>query len=78
MNKTHRLWRLPLSGRLHANKQCDLLKQERTNPSPMDHQRSLLEHASKRPFHNHPIEQSHKDIMTVAAHLCSCARHLLK
>jgi hypothetical protein len=68
------LWRLPLAGRLHADRDCRLLKLETSLPSPMNYHASLLERCENRPRR----ETRTLPIATGAIpHLCACARHLL-
>jgi hypothetical protein len=72
------LWRLPVSGRLHASKKCELLELERTLPSPMQHQLSLLHSMTGRRTNNYP-QQSYWTIEPgLFSRLCSCASHLRK
>lgn len=75
--KPHTLWRLPLGARLHANRGCDLLRLERTLPSPRDYENSLLESISHKRPSNAPIEYLTDNPLQVASRLCRCARHLL-
>jgi hypothetical protein len=77
MSKAHQLWRLPLSGRLHLDRNCQLLLLERSLPSPRDHDRARIEHVTKRRSNTAPISQDFKDLSSISSQLCSCARHLL-
>lgn len=70
------LWRLPVSGRLHASKKCELLELERTLPSPMQHQLSLLHSMTGRRIHNNPQQSEWKVTPDLFSRLCRCAAHL--